>query len=48
MSKQDEFYEQAFDELENDNKVKSIWARAYAMSSDDESAKRRKWIRTYC
>ncbi len=40
MSEQDEFYEQAFDELENDNRVKSIWAKAYAMSSDEESAKR--------
>ena len=28
MSEQDEFYEQAFDELENDNRVKSIWAKA--------------------
>ena len=40
MSDDDKFYEQALNELENDTKIKSTWARAYANSEDEDSAKR--------
>ena len=40
MSGDDKFYEQALNELENDTKIKSTWARAYANSEDEDSAKR--------
>ena len=36
----DQFYEQALIEIENDTTVKSMWAKALAMSEDSEGAKR--------
>ena len=40
MSAEDKFYEQALDELEGDNKVRSVWAKAFALSDDENGAKR--------
>jgi hypothetical protein len=40
MSVDDRFYERAFDELDSDSRVSVIWAKAFALSQNEEDAKR--------